>query len=126
MRKGVGADTRISADKLFFDEKWGQPLNPDAECAELLEMVRLAPSAVNKQPWRIIRLGDTWHFFEKKDKGFEREGAGDMQKIDIGIALCHFVLGLEEKGIKPEISVKDPGLEIPADAEYIVSVRIPA
>ena len=46
-----------------------------------------------------------------------------MQKIDVGIALCHFMMGLEEKGRKAVVEVQDPGIEIPAGAEYIASVR---
>ena len=124
MRKGVGADSRVSADKIFFNEKWGSPLTTSEDMSDILEMVRRAPSAVNKQPWRIILKDGIYHFFEKKDKGYENDRAGDMQKIDIGIALCHFTMGLEEKGKQYEISVKDPEIDIPKDAEYIASVSI--
>ena len=124
MRKGVGADTRISADKLFFDGEWGKALQADEDMRGILEMVRWAPSAVNKQPWRLIAKDGVYHFYEKKDKGFVRDGAGDMQKIDVGIALCHFVMGMEEKGKQLSVEVSDPAVEIPADAEYIAGVRI--
>ncbi|MCR4798732.1 MAG: nitroreductase family protein [Lachnospiraceae bacterium] len=122
MRRGVGADNRFSPDKLFFKERWGSPLIPAEDVADALEMVRLAPSAVNKQPWRIIYKDGVYHFYEKKDRGYESDSVGDMQKIDIGIALCHFVMTLEEKGRQPKVSISDPGIEIPGDAEYIASV----
>ncbi len=122
MRKGVGADSRIPAEKLFFENEWGRAYMPDEEMQEVLEMVRWAPSAVNKQPWRIIVKDGLYHFYEKKDKGFTNEATGDLQKIDVGIALSHFIMGLENNGKKAEISIQDPGLEIPSDAEYIVTV----
>ncbi len=124
MRKGIGADRRISSDKLFFNETWENPLKPEADMNDILEMVRWAPSAVNKQPWRIIYKDSIYHFYEKKDKGYVNDSTGDLQKIDVGIALCHFCMGLEEKGRKPEVSVTDPGIEIPENAEYIASVRV--
>lgn len=124
MRKGVGADNRISPDKLFFNEKWDSPLTVDDDMKDIMEMVRWAPSAVNKQPWRIIFKDGTYHFYEKKDKGYVSESTGDLQKIDVGIALCHFTMGLEDIGKRYEISVNDPGIDIPKDAEYIVSVGI--
>ena len=124
MRKGVGADLRISQDKLFFEEKWGQPLHPDEVMSEVLEMVQWAPSAVNKQPWRIVYKDGAYHFYEKKDRGYINESTGDLQKIDVGIALCHFIMGLEYKGKKAEVKTEDPGIEIPADTEYIVSVIV--
>jgi hypothetical protein len=46
-----------------------------------------------------------------------------MQKIDIGIALCHFMSGLEAQGKKPEIVTADPGIAIPEGVEYIVTVK---
>ncbi len=124
MRKGIGADSRIPADKLFFNEKWGSPLKPADEMTDILEMVRWAPSAVNKQPWRIIFKDGIYHFYEKKDKGYVNESTGDLQKIDIGIALCHFIMGLEDRGKQHELMTCDPGISIPEDAEYIASVRI--
>ena len=124
MRKGVGADSRLPADKLFFAEKWGNALESDTVMAEILEMVRWAPSAVNKQPWRIIAKDGTYHFYEKKDHGYDRDKTGDLQKIDVGIALCHFIMGLEDKGMTYEVHIEDPGIDIPENTEYIVSVKV--
>ncbi|MCR5507315.1 MAG: nitroreductase family protein [Lachnospiraceae bacterium] len=123
MRKGVGADNRMAADKLFFDSAWGNPLKCEGDMSDVLEMVRLAPSAVNRQPWRIVLKDGVYHFYEKKDKGYVNENTGDLQKIDVGIALCHFTMGLDDKGKQFEISISDPGIEIPDNAEYIASVK---
>ena len=125
MRKAVGADNRMPAEKIFFEGDWGTGLSPEkqAEIADLIEMVRWAPSAVNKQPWRIIVSDHGYHFYEKRDKGYTGEKTGDLQKIDVGIALCHFVTGLEEQGKKPAVVTDDPGLGIPEDVEYIATVK---
>lgn len=127
MRKGVGADSRIPADKLFFDGAWDQslPTEKQAPMEDLIEMVRWAPSAVNKQPWRIIVSGRDYHFYEKHDKGYINEKTGDLQRIDVGIALYHFTAGLEEAGEKPEIVMEDPGFAVPENVEYIATVRRP-
>lgn len=126
MRKGVGADKRMPAEKLFFDGSLDVPLSgtKQKEIADLIEMVRWAPSAVNKQPWRIIAADGRYHFYEKKDKGYVSDAAGDLQKIDVGIALCHFVMGLEEQGKHTEILVSDPGIRIPDSMEYIASAIV--
>lgn len=125
MRRGVGADSRMPADRLFFDGEPGNPLGGQTKdtAGDLLEMVRWAPSAVNKQPWRVIFRDGVYHFYEKKDKGFVSEATGDLQKIDVGIALCHFVMGLEEKGRTAKVSTGDPGIGVPAGMEYIASVE---
>lgn len=124
MRKGVGADNRIAPEKLFFDGEWDKPLTVPAEMKDVLEAVRWAPSAVNKQPWRIVVKDGACHFYEKKDKGYVHEATGDLQKIDLGIALCHFVEMHELMGKACRISISDPGITIPTDAEYIASVTI--
>ena len=127
MRRGVGADARMPAEKLFFDGAWDVALSSEKRTAnaDLIEMVRWAPSAVNKQPWRIIVSDHGCHFYEKRDKGYAGEKTGDLQKIDVGIALCHFVLGLEEKAARPEINIADPGIAVPDGVEYIATVRVP-
>lgn len=89
---------------------------------DVFEAVRWAPSAVNKQPWRIVEKDGAYHFFEKHDRGFIGPSTGDLQKIDVGIALCHFVLGMEQKGVAVEVSADDPHIETPEDMEYIVTV----
>lgn len=126
MRRGVGADTRLPVDKLFFDGSLKTPLPAEKKeaAADLIEMVRWAPSAVNKQPWRIILQDGSYHFYEKKDKGFVSDATGDLQKIDVGIALCHFAAGLEERGGAPAVTVSDPGITIPAGMEYIATVTM--
>ena len=126
MRKGVKADDRKPRTQLFFDGAWDTPLPDAGDAAETaaLEAVRLAPSAVNKQPWRVIRKDGAYHFYEKKDKGYVSDAVGDMQKVDIGIALAHFVLTLRDRGKEPTVTIGDPGLPVPPDAEYIASVAL--
>ena len=124
MRKGVGADTRQDAEKLVFDGVWGSPLVLPAgdENRELLEMVRWAPSAVNRQPWRIIARDGAFHFYKKQDKGYIGDKTGDLQKIDLGIALCHFVTGMEAQGKKAAVEMQNPGISVPEGVEYIATV----
>lgn len=109
MRMAIKADKRKEWDKLFFDGDFSKPLTKEGagKWAYPLEMVRLAPSAANKQPWRIVRQGNMWHFFEKKDMSSEN----DIQRLDVGIALCHFELAAKEKGMKGEVKVLD-GVDI--------------
>ena len=95
MRRGMKSDSRVPFGELFFRNNFQNPLNEsDAGIWQLpLEMVRLAPSATNKQPWRAIAEKDWVHFYEKKTPGYDKEATGDIQKVDLGIALCHFEIG---------------------------------
>lgn len=126
MRKGVKADTRKPVEELFFEGDFNTPVTEakKAEIADLIEAVRWAPSAVNKQPWRIVCKDGVYHFYEKKDRGYVNEPTGDLQKIDIGIALCHFVLMAKEKGFAPEIVSEDPQYALPENMQYVISVKL--
>ena len=123
MRKGIRADSRNAFEKLFFDGAFDAPLTPEkaGSLAHPLEMVRWAPSAVNKQPWRVVVKDNTAHFYLKHSKGYVSEEVGDMQKIDMGIALCHFAMAAEESGLNVQFSISDPGIAAEADTEYIAS-----
>ncbi len=102
MRKAVGADRRKPWSELFFDEAFGRPLSPEkaGKYKMPLELVRLAPSASNLQPWRIVRSGSCWHFFQQKHSALGFAFPYDIQRIDIGIAACHFHLAALELGLK--------------------------
>ena len=126
MRKGVKADSRKSFEELFFEESFESPLSREKSGAlgEALEMVRWAPSAVNKQPWRLVVTPGAVHFYEKRSKGYISAQGWDMQKIDMGIAICHFCCGLEEQGRTWSLELKDPGISAPADTLYIATLRL--
>jgi nitroreductase len=120
MRKLVGSENRRSWNELFFKFSQETPLTPeDAEEYRLpLEMLRLAPSAKNIQPWRVIRDGLGFHFYLSRSKGFEKYGY-DIQLIDIGIALSHFALAAKDNHIRGRIVYSDPGIK--TDLEYVRS-----
>ncbi len=126
MRKGVGADRRKAFQDLFFMDSFEQPMREEQAGQLLLplQMVRLAPSAVNKQPWRVVVAGNDVHFYMAKGKGFESSSVGNMQKIDMGIALCHFALGAQESGLEIEFKLSDPGIPVPEKTEYIATYQL--
>ena len=123
MRKGVRADSRAAFQSLFFDGGFDKPLTPEraGALAQPLELVRWAPSAVNKQPWRAVAVENAVHFYLKHAKGFVSDAVGDMQKVDLGIALCHFALAAEENGLNIPFCISDPGISAEPDTEYIAS-----
>ena len=63
VRFGAGSKKRKKPEELFFDGSFGVPLKEEAagEYFRPLQMVRLAPSASNRQPWRIVKEKDKPH-----------------------------------------------------------------
>lgn len=130
MRALVGGHNRKTWDDLFFREKFDVPLSSDeaGPYAAPLEMVRIAPSATNKQPWRIIKEGESWHFYMQRTKGygntltFKLLNIADLQRVDMGIAMCHFEMTAGERGLKGRWEIKEPKIEKPAAlCEYTAS-----
>jgi nitroreductase len=126
LRRLVGGERRLPWERMMFDRAIGTPLPKDAAggFSAALEMVRLAPSASNRQPWRIVRDGVQWHFFLSRTPGYRGGLAGkilrieDIQRVDVGIAMCHFELTLRDSGLggrwvrkKPLIRLPDPHTE---------------
>ncbi len=126
MRKAIKADERLPFEELFFDGSFDTPLTEEkaGKLAYPLEMVRWAPSAVNKQPWRIVAESNAVHFYLKRSSGFGNHKALDMQRIDMGIALCHFDLAARELGLKPSFAQDDPRIPHDDGTVYIASYRI--
>ncbi|MDR2389171.1 MAG: hypothetical protein LBD89_05220 [Tannerellaceae bacterium] len=86
--------SRKSFGSLFFSGNFRTPLTEEAAgiYRQPLEMVRLAPSANNFQPWRIILDSGVLHFYHQKS-------LGGFDAIDSGIALAHFGETCRELGI---------------------------
>jgi len=130
VRWGAGSKMRNPWETLFFHETFDAPLPVEdaGAYATPLEMVRIAPSASNKQPWRIVKeLGKpVFHFYLQRSKGYEKNGErfnmADLQRLDMGIAMCHFELSAKEMGLRGRWELIPPaGLSLPERTEYIVS-----
>jgi nitroreductase len=127
--EGARSKTRYPWGGLFFDRHSGVPLSREAAGAYAvpLEMVRLGPSASNKQPWRVIKNGDAWHHYLQRspryrERNWQLSRIADMQRIDMGIALCHFELTARESGLLGRWIINDPGIARPDDRmEYTAS-----
>lgn len=130
LRRQVGGARRYAWDRLFFEERFGLPLSREAAgaYAEPLEMVRLGPSASNKQPWRIVRDGAVWHFYIQRTPGYRDRwivklmNVDDLQRVDAGIAMCHFERTARELGLDGRWIVSEPPIPKPDGmTEYITS-----
>jgi nitroreductase len=129
LRSFVKADNKKSFENLFFKHNFDQDLTREdsGEFEMPLEMVRLGPSASNKQPWRVILSEDqkTCHFFLKKTSNYSgnREGF-TMQRLDLGIAMCHFELTCQELGLKGKWVQTQPNIPLNDQMEYHYSWQL--
>jgi nitroreductase len=128
-RRFANSAHRLAWERLFFDRSFDAPLSREAAevYAEPLDTVQWAPSASNKQPWRIVRDGGGWHFYMQRTAGYHNPltklvRVVDLQRVDLGIAMCHFELTALELGLAGSWQIRDPGIANPDSlAEYVVT-----
>jgi len=125
----AASDKRKPWNELFYLHDMETPLDKEksGRFAEPLECVRIAPSASNKQPWRIVKGRDknAFHFYLRRTPGYENIIKDiKLQNIDVGIAMCHFELVAEELGLKGHWAINDPRIKS-AGTEYIASWLAP-
>lgn len=121
----AGSRKRKPWSDLFFQESYGNSLERESAgaYARVLDMVRIAPSASNKQPWRIVRKDGAFHFFLTRTPGYAAMIRGaDLQRIDMGIAMLHFELSAREAGLSGKwVHCSDIPAGLPERTTYVVS-----
>jgi nitroreductase len=125
LRRLAKSDQRKPWEELFFDGDLNTPLarGSAGKYAGVLDCVRLGPSASNNQPWRIVKQSSrsAFHFYLKRTWGYDKFNARiDLQRVDMGIAMCHFDLAAKEIGLAGRWVAANPGLET-GNGEYIVT-----
>jgi len=120
-RKLAKSDQRKEFDTLFFKNDFNHRIE-EPSLREVLEQVRIGPSASNEQPWRVVMTSDgKAHFYIGRTPDYGKGRLSyDIQMVDIGIALSHYEIMVE--GLSFE--VKDPGISVLNDeTSYVVSAK---
>ncbi len=92
----------------------------------ILDAARMAPSAVNSQPWRFDLQDDTLHVFKSDDLGILKNALrkfgplDELNYVDMGIALSHIKIAFEH--LSKECRFRRYDVQY-RDHEYIISVE---
>lgn len=75
---------------------------PGSDIKELLETARLAPSALNGQPWRFVVYENRFHIFSKKPVG--AHGLFHKQsELEFGILLANVMVAADELWVEVDL-----------------------
>lgn len=121
-RASLGSKKRKEWDKLFFLDDFSKSLTKEdaGRYTDALDMLRLAPSATNAQPWAVVKEGDKFHFF----CNYKNSTNNDVKKIkhlDLGIALSHFHQTAMSDGLNGKLEVTDIDFDVPENMHYIIT-----
>ncbi|MEX1377824.1 MAG: nitroreductase family protein [Eubacteriales bacterium] len=113
-RKKLKSDTRLDFDELFADAATGGKIEDEAT-KKILELVRIAPSALNNQPWRVVIDQDTAHFYVIRK--FHVPLKYDVQMLDMGAAVYHYC------NASKKYNCFQQNFHSKKNLEYVVSVK---
>ena len=91
----------------------------DTQSDRFIEAVRIAPSAVNLQPWLIEKIDGKYNFYIRKPKTIMEKMVSKMRHIDIGIALAHFFILAKAGGVEPSFGFEGKDIE---QGKFVISV----
>jgi len=113
-RLKLKSDSRLEFDTLFADAQTGGKIN-DPAVREIFRMVRMAPSALNNQPWRVVIDEGVAHFYVIRK--FFLHLKYDFQMLDLGAAVYHYCTSAN----KYNCFQQNPHSK--NDLEYVISVK---
>ena len=122
MRASLGSKNRKAWNKLFYLNNFNQTLSQaDAAKFEIaLEMLRLAPSSTNAQPWSVVKEGNNFHFF-CNHKNNTSEDMKKIKHLDLGIALSHFHQTAMSEGLDGKFEIQNINFLTPENMHYVIS-----
>jgi len=92
---------------------------------ELLEPARLAPSAMNRQHWFFTSNASTIHAYRAKSSFLTAFMLEKMNKISMGIAICHVWIAAKHFGKEVEfIRDQEAQNNPPSGHDYVISIGI--
>jgi nitroreductase len=107
-----------------FDRKSLSEIKRENNHYDILEAVRVAPSATNGQPWYFISKESQIHLYQVEPNFIKKFFYEKMNKIDMGIALAHLWLAADQNNKKFEV---EKLTESPAEVEgynYLTTVKL--
>ena len=127
IRNTAKADQRYPFSELFFDNTIQNPIADETKEShpmyKYLELVRLGPSASNKQPWRVIVENNKLHLYLKRTPHYGEKLPYDIQALDVGIAAAHIEVGLEFDNLRFKRFEDEQHLNYP-EMEYVLTYEI--
>lgn len=114
----------------FFKDNFLKPMHFDLNSPFVfaLDMIQSAPSFKDKQPWYVVfsSTPPRFHFYihhSLPDMYFPQwEEMIDLQRVDMGAAMCHFELALLQLGKTGQWRWCDPGIPVPSNRyEYVAT-----
>lgn len=107
-----------------FNRKPLSEITATPGATELLEPLRLAPSATNRQPWFAETAPGALRLYMKQGNILEKAMLGNMPLVDEGIALCHLWLACGHADRFASFERENAPANTPAGFSYALTLRL--
>ncbi|WP_105615967.1 nitroreductase family protein [Vallitalea okinawensis] len=87
----------------------------------IIKALQIAPSAINSQPWKVKIWKNEIHLYYDAPKKIYKKMIQSLNKIDLGIGLCHMVEEARYEGMDVEL-VKDQ--EKKREQDYFMTLHL--
>lgn len=112
-RMAMGSNKRKPFDDMFFYKDFKTAVPENNTFREALELMRLAPSSTNSQPWRALVEDNIVHFYYKPKS--------QCSVLDTGIGICQFYETEKFNGNDGNFSKIHNVPTPPEDWKYLIS-----
>ena len=117
--KGSHVRKQAEAKRLSIDQLCIFKEVPRQWMRQLLESARLAPSAMNDQPWRFVVYDNRIHIFSKKQKA---EQLRKWDEVNFGIMFANLMTAAEEMWLDVDlIRLEDISQKNFPNSQYVLS-----
>ncbi len=107
---GMAKESPVRRSISQFDRKQPEEISNKPELP-LVEAVRVAPSARNRQPWYLTCKEGCIDFYCRKGSLIDNTLLKGLHWFDIGIAVCHAVLVLQQEGFSPTAIMRPDAID---------------
>ncbi|MDR0629137.1 MAG: hypothetical protein LBG24_05800 [Treponema sp.] len=119
--KAPGAHRRERVSQ--FKRKTLSEITDIQNCPKVLEAVRLAPSAMNRQGWRLCAEGTKIRLYMANNNFLVKKLMDPLTIVDAGIALCHLWTAARALGIF-RASYKEEGVPHIKGFSYVWTIEL--
>lgn len=119
--KNKSGSERLSVEEIVYMNKWGENANlselEERGIFEAFSYARMAPSTLNRQPWRFIIDGEKVILTVKKDDSISKY----ERSIETGIAMLYFSLIVDTTmfDLRWNLENIDKDYKIPDEYEFV-------
>ncbi len=114
--------SRMSLEKIVHINQWGNLASlerlEELGYDDVFYYMRLAPSSVNRQPWRFLIKGGNFVLCISREDGYDND---HLARLEAGIAMLYFEVAMHDSGLPGKWYFEELDKDYQTPDEYLVA-----